>query len=67
MVDSCWIRNFVNVETPTNHIWMKTRDFVDFEYGVFKVVGFIYIYGYLLCFYAHVETLINQELLTQSL
>ena len=46
---------------------MKTRDFVDFEYGVFKVVGFIYIYGYLLCFYAHVETLINQELLTQSL
>ena len=23
---------------------MKTRDFGDFEYGIFKVIGFIYIW-----------------------
>ena len=40
---------------------MKTRDFGDSEYGVFKVIEFIYIYGYLLCFYAHIQTLMNQE------
>ena len=44
MVDSCCISNFVNVDTPTNYTWMKTRDFGDFEYGVFKVIGFIYIW-----------------------
>ena len=32
------------METLTNHTWMKTRDFGDFEYGIFKVIGFIYIW-----------------------
>ena len=54
MVDSCWIWNLLNVETPTNHTWMKTRDFGDSEYGIFKVIEFIYIwlFAMFLCSYS---------------
>ena len=57
------------MKTPTNHIWMKTRDFQDSEHSIFKVMEFIYIYiyiySYLLCFYAHLWTLIKQEALME--